>query len=148
MKKKILFTFLACGLILATACGKKEDPTNNGDNGNNGGNTNQPAIKEPTANTETNVITETTIDGLTINNISLITEGTGSTFTADVVNTTDQEVNVKSFNIILKDADGNEVVTLLGYIGTTIAPNDSATMSTGVEMDLTNVKSVEYVRNY
>lgn len=141
MKKKILFAFLACGLILTTACGKKEKETeNNGDN--------QTEVKEPVANTDSNVIAEATIDGLRINNISLITEGESSTFTADVTNTTDQTVDVKSFNIILRDENGAELVTLLGYVGTTIAPGSSSTISTSVEMDLTGVKSVEYVRNY
>lgn len=145
MKKKILFTFLACGLILTTACGKKEE-----NKGNNGANENPPVVEDkgPVANTESGIISEATVDGLKFTNISLVTEGTGSRFNADVVNTTAEAVQVKSFNIILKDEAGNEVVTLLGYVGTTMEPGATVTISSGVQMDLTKVKSVEYVRNY
>ena len=142
----MLFAVAAICLVLTTACGKKEETPNNGGGNNPSGN--EPVVVEPSANTNTNVIAEQDFDGLKINNVSLITEGENSTFTADVVNTTAENIEVKSFNIILKDAAGNEVVRLLGYIGNTIAPNNSSTMTASVAMDLSQVASVEYTRNY
>ena len=146
MKKKILFTFLACGLILTTACGKKEENKGN-ENPNNGGN---PVVEPqgPTANTENGVISEVTIDGLKITNIALVTEGSHSRFNADVVNTNAEAVYVKSFDILLKDEAGNTVVTLRGAIDATIEPGVAVSIGGGTQMDLTNIKSVEYVRNY
>lgn len=144
MKKRMLFAVAAIGLVLTTACGKKEETPNTDVNGG----TNEPVVSEPSANTNTNVIAEQDFEGLKINNVSLITEGETSVFTADVVNTTSENIEVKSFDIIMKDANGNEVITLLGYIGNTIAPNNSSTITSSVEMDLSNVVTVEYVRNY
>lgn len=141
MKKKVLFAILICGLVLTTACGKKDNKDNKKDN-------DRTEVKEPIANTDSNVIAEANIDGLKISNVSLITEGESSTYTADVVNTTDQAIDVKSFNILLKDENGNVIITLLGYVGTTITPGNSSTISTSVDIDLTGVKSIEYVRNY
>lgn len=148
MKKKMFLAMLACGLIFTTACGEKKNnnstnPTNNGNNG-----TEQPEVVEPKANTNAQVIGEVEIDGLKINNVSVISEGEHTTFSADVTNTTSEPIDVKSFNIILKDANGEEVVTLLGFIGGTIAPNNSSTITSFVEMDLSSVASVEYTRNY
>ena len=145
MNKKVIGLFLAIGLIFATGCGKKTDnegnkPTDNKDN--------QTTVVEPSANTNEAIIGEQTIDGLKITNVTLISQGERATFSANVVNTTDADIDAKSFNIIYKDEDGNEIVTLLGVIGNTIAPNQSVTVTSSVDMNLSNAKSVEYVRNY
>lgn len=145
MKKKLLFTFLAFGLILTTACGKKDNDKGKNNVENNGGN--QTEVKGPIANTENGVVSDKVIDGLKFTNISLIIDGSSSDFYADVINTNNEPVTVNSFQIVLKDAEGNIVTTLPGFIGATLQPNDSVTISTGVEMDLTNIKSVEFIRN-
>lgn len=144
MSKRLIALFLACGLILATGCGKKTNNDTNTPSNNN----DKPTVVEPSANTEEAIIGEKTIDGLKITNVTLISEGEQATFSADVVNITDAAIDAKSFNIIYKDKDGNEIVRLLGYIGSTIAPNESVTVTSSVEMNLSNAKSVEYVRNY
>lgn len=142
-----MFVVLAAvGLMFTTACGKKSENNGNNPIDNNGGN-NTPVV-EPSANTNTNVIAEQNFDGLKINNVSLITTGERSEFNADVVNTTSETIDVKSFSIIMKDKEGNEVITLTGYIGNKIAPNNSSTMTAFVDMDLSTVDSIEYVRNY
>ena len=144
MSKRLIALFLACGLILATGCGKKTNSDTNKPSDNN----DNPAVVEPSANTEEAVIGEQTIDGLKITNVTLISQGERTTVSADVVNVTDAAIDAKSFDIIYKDADGNRIVTLLGYIGTTIEPNQMVTMSSNVDINLSNAKSVEYVRNY
>lgn len=144
MNKKVVALFLAFGLILAAGCGKK---TNN-DNNKPSNNKDNQTVVEPSANTNEAVIGEQTIDGLKITNVTLISQGERATFSADVVNITDADIEAKSFNIIYKDEDGDEIVTLLGVIGYTIAPNESVTVTSSVDMDLSDAKSVEYVRNY
>lgn len=144
MSKRLIALFLACGLILATGCGKKANNDTNPPSDNN----DKPPVVEPSANTNEAIIGEQIIDGLKITNVTLISEGEYTTFTADIVNVTDAAIDAKSFNIIYKDKDGNEIVRLLGYIGSTIAPNESVTVTSSVEMNLSNAKSVEYVRNY
>lgn len=143
MSKKIIALFLACGLIFATGCGKKTNDNKNPNNGKDDTN-----VVTPIANTDEAVVGEQIIDGLKFTNVTLISEGESTVYTADVVNTTDTAIDVKSFNIILKDKDGNDLVTLLGFVGSTIAPNESAQITSSVSMNLLNAKSVEYVRNY
>ena len=143
MSKKIIALFLTCGLIFATGCGKKTNDNKKPDDNN--GNT---TITEPSANTEDGVVGEQTIDGLKFTNVTLISEGESTVYTADVVNTTDAAIDVKSFNVTFKDKDGKEIVTILVFVGSNIAPNESASVSSSVDMSLLNAKSVEYVRNY
>ena len=143
MSKKIIALFLACGLIFATGCGKKtNDDKKKDDNKEN------TTVTEPSANTDDAVVGEQTIDGLKFTNITLISEGESTVYTADVVNTTDAAIDVKSFNVTFKDKDGKEIVTILVFVGSNIAPNESASVSASVDMSLLNAKSVEYVRNY
>lgn len=143
MSKKIIALFLACGLIFATGCGKKNNDDKKKDD--NKGNT---TVTEPSANTDAAVVGEQTIDGLKFTNITLISEGESTVYTADVVNTTDAAIDVKSFNVTFKDKDGKEIVTILVFVGSNIAPNESASVSSSVDISLLNAKSVEYVRNY
>lgn len=143
MSKKIIALFLACGLIFATGCGKKttnddKKPDDNKDN---------TAITEPSANTEDGIVGEQTIDGLKFTNITLISEGESTVYTADVVNTTDAVIDAKSFNVTFKDNDGKEIATALVFVGT-LAPNASVPVSSSVNINLLKAKSVEYVRNY
>ena len=143
MSKKIIALFLACGLIFATGCGKKtNDDKKKDDNKEN------TTVTEPSANTDDAVVGEQTIDGLKFTNITLIPEGESTVYTADVINTTDAAIDVKSFNVTFKDKDGKEIVTILVFVGSNIAPNESASVSSSVDMSLLNAKSVEYVRNY
>ncbi len=143
MSKRIIALFLACGLIFATGCGKKtNDDKKKDDNKEN------TTVTEPSANTDAAVVGEQTIDGLKFTNITLISEGESTVYTADVVNTTDAAIDVKSFNVTFKDKDGKEIVTILVFVGSNIAPNESASVSSSVDMSLLNAKSVEYVRNY
>lgn len=153
MNKKRMFLAVAMiGLILTTsACGKKKNNNNNSNNNNN--NQVTPVVTPsvpvgPIANTNDSVIYDYEIDGLKINNVSLISENGSATFTATVTNTTAADVYVKSFNVIMKDAEGNQIISLLGFVGDTIAPNSSYTMTNNVYMDITKVASIEYTRNY
>ena len=143
MSKKIIALFLACGLIFATGWGKKTNDDKKKDE-----NKENTTVTEPSANTDAAVVGEQTIVGLKFTNITLISEGESTVYTADVVNTTDAAIDVKSFNVTFKDKDGKEIVTILVFVGSNIAPNESVTVSSSVDMSLLNAKSVEYVRNY
>ena len=97
MSKKIIALFLACGLIFATGCGKKTNDDKKKDE-----NKENTTVTEPSANTDAAVVGEQTIDGLKFTNITLISEGESTVYTADVVNTTDAAIDVKSFNLKTK----------------------------------------------
>ena len=149
MRKKMFLGVALVGLLLCTsACGKKKNnSTNNGGN-NPVVNPTTQVVTGPVANTNEGVVKSVDIDGLNISNISLIVENGHSAFTATLTNTNEAAVNVTSFNIIFRDANGTELVTLQSFIGQNLENNESALMRGNVEKDLLNATSVEYVKNF
>ena len=52
------------------------------------------------------------------------------TFTAKVTNKTKDVIKTQQVDIVLKDKEGNELITLLGYIGQEgLAPNETKVIS-------------------
>ncbi len=98
-------------------------------------------------NTNEEVIQDSAYNDLEINNIRLEVQGDLSVFYADVVNNTNEIKNIEDFGILLLDKDGNEVVTLLAYLGEPLNPGESREIISSVDLPLTNdeVASAEYV---
>lgn len=107
----------------------------------------EPKEEKTIQNTNKEVIQDSTYADLGIQNIRLEVTGDLSVFYADVVNNTQEVKNIEEFGILLKDADGNEVVTLLAYLGEPLNPGESREIIASVDMPLTNddVASAEYV---
>lgn len=98
-----------------------------------------------TANTSEGIVSETTYEGLQFSNISLISENGYSTFSADVTNTATTDSTVSDVNIVLKDKDGNEVITLRGNIGTPLKPNETRTITAVTKGKFNNATTKEIV---
>ncbi len=107
----------------------------------------EPKEEKTIQNTNEEVIQDSTYADLGIQNIRLEVTDDLSVFYADVVNNTQEVKNIEEFGILLKDADGNEVVTLLAYLGEPLNPGESREIIASVDMPLTNddVASAEYV---
>lgn len=71
-------------------------------------------------------------------------KGTGSTFKVKVTNNTDNTINIDSIDIILKDKDGNVIITLNTFLGGSIEPMQENLIKTTTKDDLTKAYSVEY----
>lgn len=98
------------------------------------------------ANTAADVIKEETYEGLKFTNISLITEKGYSTFSADVTNTTQNDSNISDVNIVLKDKNGNDIITLRGNIGEPLKPNETKTITAVTKGNLKDVTSKEIIQ--
>lgn len=98
------------------------------------------------ANDNAEVIKERTINGLKISHVTLIIDENGSTFSADVTNTTSQEINNKSIEVIFKTSTGKTVISLLGSFGNNIKPGETKQISTSTSRKLNKniIKSVGY----
>ncbi len=144
MKKKVFLAMLASGLIFtATACGSKKDESKSNTQNNN--NQQQKVDEEkPVPNTGKDIIAEALVDGIKINNISLIYFEELSTYNATITNTTSESMNVKSVKITINDENGQEIITLTGGVDRVLAPNESATIKSQVNLDLTKAASVSY----
>ncbi len=100
------------------------------------------AIKDKSgivANTNEGIIKEEVYENLKFSNISLITKDGYSTFSADVTNTSNEDSNIADVNIVLKDKDGNTVITLRGNIGDTLKAGETRTITAVTKGELEGV---------
>lgn len=129
MKKiVILLSVTILGMVLITGCGKKEETVKN----------------DATSNTNEGVIKDQTVEGLKFTKTSLVTENGMSTLVTLVSNEGTTTKTVKTFNIIIKDAKGNVLITMEGYVGGEVPANSSRTITSTTETDLSKATTVEY----
>lgn len=106
---------------------KKEDPKTN--------------IK---VNTNEGVIRDQEIEGNIMRNTSLVVEDGITYLVVDVTNNTNQDYTLNEYMISVKDASGNVIVKIPGYIGEVIRIGDTKTIKSMVNMDLSEAASIEY----
>lgn len=100
------------------------------------------------ANDNNGVIKTQKVDGLKISNVMLVVKEEGSTFTADVTNTTDKEIK-GTLDIIFKTSTDKDVTSILGYFGNSIKPGETKQINTNTSRQFNKniIKSVEYKLN-
>lgn len=84
------------------------------------------------------------IDGIEISNINMTYEDNITIFTSIVTNTLKESKYIGIIDIIFKDKDNNEIITLKGLVDKTLLSNNSATITASVNVDLSNYKTIEY----
>ncbi len=129
MKKKLLIVlslFLVVGLATGCGCSKKEEK------------------KQDKFNTNEKVVENKNVEDLTLTNTSLKVDKNYSTLVTLVSNPTKEDKEVRIFNIHVKDKNGNEIVTLQGYVGDVIPAGESREITSNVDMDLSNAADIEY----
>ncbi len=97
------------------------------------------------SNTNENVIKDQEVGGFQFTNTSLTYENGKSKLTIRVKNITDQDIVLQSFDIIVKDKNGKEMTTLLGYIGDTIKVGETRVITSEENMNLMEAESINYV---
>ena len=127
--KIILISLLA--LTLVTGCGKEKTKE-------------EKKEQSTVVNTNEGVIKDQVVEGLKMTNTSLIYENGISTLITEVSNNTGADYNLNEFNIAVKDASGNVITTLKGYVGGTIPNGETRTINTSSDLDLSKAISIEY----
>lgn len=89
-------------------------------------------------------VEETVVEGIKISNATVNYENNTSTFTATITNTKEEPVELGIIDIIFKDENGNEIVTLKGLIDKKIDSNFSELINASTNIDITNYKTIEY----
>lgn len=134
--KTKLLTILVIGTLLLgiTGCGcaKKEK---------------EKEEEKVVVNTNEEVIKDQTIETFELTNTSLVYTNGSSTLVTSVHNSSAETQYIKSFNIIVKDSEGNVMTTLLGYIGEEIPADTTRDITSNTDMDLSKAASVEYTIN-
>ncbi len=96
-----------------------------------------------TSNTNPEIIKEEQYKGLKFSNITLIITKNTSTLSMDVTNTENIENSISQVNIPLKDKNGNVIITLVGYIGDDLKPNETRTIKASTSANLTKAEIKE-----
>ena len=97
------------------------------------------------ANTNAGIIKEEEFKGLKFSNITLI-KGKGTdvyTLSMDVTNATNETSNITQVDIPIKNKKGEVEVTLLGYIGEDLKPNETRTITASASIDLSKSATKE-----
>lgn len=128
--KKILNISMAMlvGLFLLTGCQNGKDI--------------QPI--ETKANTNEEVVKDQQLENFTFKNTSLVYEEQTSTLQTEVTNTGSKVEILSEFLIHVKDIDGNEIVTLTGFVGDSLKPGESRIITSSYGDDLTTAASISY----
>ena len=131
MKKITLMTLIALTTVtLVTGCGKDKE---------------EDKEKLPQANTNEDVIKDQTVESFSFENTSLVYHEGTTTLETVVTNTMDTDQTLQEFQIIVKDKDDNVMITLVGFVGSTIKAGESKVISSNCGEDLTKAASIEYV---
>ena len=104
------------------------------------------AFNSSLADTDSTILRNRTVDGLSFENANLVYENGISTFTVDVYNENKDTYNLKYISINFKDNEGVET-TLIGYIGSSIESDTGRKITALVDKDITSSVSLEYVIN-
>lgn len=132
--KKVLLSVLCLLVITGCGCNKKEENKKN------------PTGNDSIVKTNTNkeFLNNQTINGIEISNINLSYQNELSIFTAVVTNKSTIVKKVGIIDIVIKDENKNEIITLKGLIDKNMKVNESASINASTSLDLTNAKYVEY----
>ena len=95
-------------------------------------------------NENENIVKDQELDGLKFTNTSLSYNEGMSVLITDVTNPTEEEYFLTEFKVIIKDEAGNVVTELPGYVGDSISPNETLTITSYSDINLTDAYSIEY----
>ncbi len=135
--KKIGIGFLITIFLLGMAgcgCSKTNEP--------------KPEENKTHGNTNEGVIKDQELGDLKFTNTALVMEDGMSRLTTLVTNNSDEDIQVETFDIIVKDVNGNTIVVLQGYVGGVVPKREIREVVTECSIDLSHATNIEYsIRN-
>ena len=134
MKKSIIISLsLLLILGISTGCGcKKKESEKKEDK------------QKETYNTNEGVIEDKEVEGLKLTNTSLVSTENSATLVTSVSNPTNEDKEVRIFYIHVKDKNGDEIVTLQGYVGGVVPAGQTREITSNVDRNLSNAYKGEY----
>lgn len=136
MKKILALTLV--GLLVFTGCGKKEEEKKNNEQNN------EVVEQQPQVNTNEGIVEDKTLEEFSFTNTSMIYQNGQTDLEVTVTNTSENTAYLKEFKIYAKDAEGNILVTMVGFVGDNIPAGESKVISSGASIDLTKAARIDY----
>ena len=98
--------------------------------------------KNDSTNTQS-IKNEQVVEGLKISDNLIIQDKKLYTYTTNVTNTTTETKKVDQLLFTFYDKENKKIVTLYGYIGREIEPNETVSVSASVDKDITKSEKLE-----
>lgn len=137
--KNVLTILLIGVFLLNTGCGctKKEDKLEE---------KKDTFVEDQVSNVNksSEVIDDQEKNGFKFTNTSLVYENGISTLVTEVTNEGSEAKYLGTFNIYVKDKDGNTIATLSGLVDDTIEPGASKTITASISINISDAYSIEY----
>lgn len=127
----IMLTILTIGVTTGCGCEKKNKKKE----------TKEDEVK---VNTNKDVIKDQNLEVFTFTNTSLIYENGRTTLETLVTNTSDNTETLSEFHILVKDKEGKEMITLVGFVGDQLKGKEQRLITSYTNEDLTKASSIEY----
>ena len=102
-------------------------------------------IGKSMATPDSTILKDQEVSGLAFKNANLDIKNGISTLTVNVINEGKEDYSLKTITIRFTMDD--DVVEMIGYVGTNIESGTSKLMTASVDRDLTSSKNLEYVVN-
>ena len=93
------------------------------------------------AHTEEGIIKEEEYEGIVFKNISMLTKDGYTTFTSDITNKSDSDIEKERLHIILKDENDKEVLKYLAYFPGGLKKGETKTITATAQGNYTNAKT-------
>lgn len=129
--RKILGILLIVGLATGCGCSKEVKEEKKEETG----------IK---VNVNQDVVKDQKLEVFTFTNTSLIYENGTSVLETIVTNTSNETQYLEEFDIIVKNDKGEEIITMTGFVGDSIAAQQSTTILSTYGDDLSKAYAIEY----
>ena len=95
-------------------------------------------------NIHNDVISDKSIEGIDITDISVTIKNNVTQVFASVNNTTGNEYYLKGITILAKDENGEILASIPSYIGTKILPGETKYLNSSIDVDLSEAYSFDY----
>ena len=95
------------------------------------------------ASTETTILQDKVVEGLSFKNANLEYQNETSTFKVEVTNQNTETYNLKYIEIIFTD-ENDASTKLIGYIGENIEADETKEITASIDKDITNSISLDY----
>lgn len=87
-------------------------------------------------------LNDVVIDDIKLSDIDIVESDGITKYVADI--STKKEQNINYVRILFKDENNKTIVSLIGYVGTSLTTKDTREINASTDADLTKTKAIEY----